>query len=51
MTSGGDIRQQIILWNEFLDQCANLVEGENEWKSVELKSFHTPEQQKNINGV
>ena len=48
MTSRGDIRQNIILWNEFLEQCANLVEGENEWKSVELNDFHTPEQQKNI---
>ena len=41
-----DSRSGFDLWNEFLEECENLVGGEHEWETVKLKGHHTKQEQK-----
>jgi len=43
-----DFRENIALWNEFLDECKNTIQGDYKWESVKLKGHLTEEQHNNI---
>ena len=43
-----DFSRNFTLWNEFLDECKNTIEGEYKWETVKLKGHPTGEEHEKI---
>tara|TARA_E500000331_G_C16764489_1_gene501063 strand:+ start:6 stop:251 length:246 start_codon:yes stop_codon:yes gene_type:complete len=41
-------RVSFALWSDFLDECANLIEGENKWETINLNGQHSKQKQETI---
>ena len=47
-TNSTDFRANFVLWNEFLQECKNTIEGQYDWETITLNGQHTQSEQDTI---